>query len=102
MGGCVWLTVKWHIGTIFGAICVVVIAIVIVIVAISCVKPKTQPTLPPNYPKPPQTSHFPPSNNKNTTISSRVSLQAPAGHNCPVATLTMATHCRCQMLVPLS
>eukprot|EP00957_Ditylum_brightwellii_P139982 10666426-Ditylum_brightwellii.AAC.1 len=43
---------------------VVVIIIVVVIIAISCVKPKTQPSLPPNHPKPPQTSHFPPRNNK--------------------------------------
>eukprot|EP00957_Ditylum_brightwellii_P011713 884801-Ditylum_brightwellii.AAC.1 len=49
-------------------------------------------------PKTSQRTHFSPNNNKNTTISSQVPLKAPAGHNRPTATATMATQRRCQTL----
>eukprot|EP00957_Ditylum_brightwellii_P019516 1472209-Ditylum_brightwellii.AAC.1 len=76
--------VKWRINTIFGVIC-----IIIIIVVVSIISHQKNPLLPKQ-----QQAH--------TTISCQVPLNAPAVHNCPIATPTMATQCRHQMLVPLS
>ena len=87
---------KRHFDTIFGAMSVVVVVVVAVIVAVSCVKPKTQPTLPPNHPK----QATSPQATIKTQQSAPVRLYRQRYH-CPIATATMAMQCRCQMMVPL-
>eukprot|EP00957_Ditylum_brightwellii_P010271 776565-Ditylum_brightwellii.AAC.1 len=76
------MVVKRCINTIFGAICVVV---VITISVVSCQPCQTKDTADSANADPQTTQkiHFHQQQQKSTTFSCRVPLQAPAGHNRP-------------------
>ena len=94
--------VKQRINTIFGVICNIIIIVVVSVVS-------RQPRLSKDTDgsantdlQVTQNKTLPHKQQTNATISCQVPLQAPAGHNRPTATATMATQCRRQTLVPLS
>eukprot|EP00957_Ditylum_brightwellii_P139334 10618958-Ditylum_brightwellii.AAC.1 len=89
---------KWHIDTVFGAICIVILLLVIIISRQPCPIRDTANIAP----KTTQYKPLLPSNNKNTTISCCVLLQAPMGHHYPIVIATMAVLHHHQLLLPLS